>query len=164
MEKQQFIRFTDNWGSHQPLLWHALETAKHLGLPVLELGCGDNSTPMLKQYCKDNKLKLFSYDSKKEWADKYGSIYVEDWDKKSFWSMDFGVALVDHAPGEHRKVALSRLHHVRIVVAHDTEPSADHGYKMRDELKKYKHMVDYKTDGAWASAVSNFFDVSNFKL
>lgn len=164
MEKSQFIKYTDNWGSHQPLLWEALETTKHLGLPVLELGCGDNSTPMLKQYCKDNKLKLFSYDSKKDWADKFGAIYVDDWDSKAFWHQDFGIALVDMAPGEYRKIALSKLHHVRIVISHDTEPAAEHGYKMRPELKKYKYLKDFETNGAWGTAVSDFFDVSNFKL
>lgn len=164
MEKSQFIKYDSNWGSHRPLLWEALETTKHLGLPVLELGCGENSTPYLKAYCRANKLKLYSYDFNKEWADKYGAQHVSDWEAKAFWAMDFGVALVDESPGEHRKLSLAKLHHVRIVVCHDTEPAADHGYKMRAELAKYKHMIDYKTDGAWASAVSDFFDVSNFKL
>lgn len=162
MNKSDFVNITSNWDSHRPLLWQALEETKALGLPVLELGCGEGSTPILRQYCRDNKLKLFSYDNKKEWADKYQANYVPDWEVKSFWHMDFGVALIDHAPGEHRKHAISRLRHVRILVAHDTEQAADHGYRMRAELVKFRYMIDYKTNGAWATAVSDYIDVTKF--
>lgn len=164
MNRSEFITITSNWDSYKPLLWESLEVTRDLGLPVLELGCGNGSTPILRKYCKDNKLKLFSYDNDKSWAEKFNANYVPDWEVKSFWHMDFGVALIDHAPGEHRKLAISRLRHVRILVAHDTEPAADHGYRMRSELVKFRYMKDYQTDGAWATAVSDYVDVSKFKL
>lgn len=164
MKKEDFVTYTDNWGSHRPLLWHALEEVKHLGLPVLELGCGDNSTPFLRQYCKDNKLILYSYDSKLPWAEKFGAIYVDDWDSKGLWHMDYGVVLLDLAPGEYRKTALKKLHHVRIVVAHDVEVAADHGYKMRAELFKYKYHKEHITSGAGTMAVSDYFDVGKWKI
>jgi len=164
MNKSEFVNITSNWDSYKPLLWAALEHTKVLGLPVLELGCGDGSTPILRRYCKDNKLKLFSYDHNKQWADKFQANYVPDWEVKSFWHMDFGVALIDHSPGEHRKSAISRLHHVRILIIHDSEPAADHGYRMRSELVKFRYMKDYQTDGAWATAVSDFYDVTKFVL
>lgn len=164
MKKEDFVTYDNAWGSHRPVLFAALEFTKHLGLPVLELGCGDNSTPYLREYCKDNKLTLYSYDSKKEWADKFGAIYVDNWDEKGFWHMDYGVVLLDMAPGEYRRIALQKLHHVRIVVAHDTEHAADHGYKMRSELSKYKYLLDYATNAAWATAVSDYFDVTLLKI
>lgn len=163
MTKEFFTRYESDWHSHRPLLWEALEATKHLKLPVLELGCGEGSTPLLKAYCKENDLQLFSYDFNAEYAKMYGAIHVVNWDNIP-WRKEFGVALVDESPGEHRKISLSRLHHVQVVVAHDTEPKADHGYKMRAELKKYRFMIDYETPGAWASAVSNTINVTRFEI
>jgi len=48
----------------------------------------------------------------------------------------------------------------QIIVAHDTEPNADHGYQMRDEIKKFKYWRDFETPGAWASIMSNTIDVT----
>lgn len=158
MTKQEFLSQVGNWSNHRYLLWAALEATKHLKLPVLELGCGMGSTEFLRKYCSDNGLEFFSYDSDANYAKEFGSTHVPDWDTIP-WRKDYAVVLVDEAPGEHRKISLARLHHAKIVVAHDTEPAADHGYQMRDELKKYKYMVDWETNGAWATAVSDFYDV-----
>lgn len=163
MTKEKFTYYESNWGSHRPLLWAALEATKHFQLPVLELGCGDNSTPFLKEYCKDNNLELISYDYNQEWAQRFGAVHVTNWDNIP-WRKEYGVVLVDESPGEHRKISLSRLHHCKVVVTHDTEPAADHGYRMRDELKRYKFMIDYSTDGAWASAVSDYIDVTKWEV
>lgn len=164
MTKSEFIpEGTSNWNNPVFLLWPALEATKHLGLPVLELGCGHGITPTLKKYCKDNSLELISLDNTKEWADKFGSIYVPDWNTCEYYRREYSVAFVDEAPGENRRLSLKKLHHVKIVVAHDTEPKADHGYQMRGELAKYKFQLDYESPGAWATVVSNFFDVRQFK-
>lgn len=163
MTKERFLRSVGNWNNHLYLLWEALEASKYLKLPVLELGCGDGSTPYLLEYCKANKLELISYDYNKEWADKYNAIHIEDWDTLD-WAKEYGCVLVDESPGEQRKFSLQRLHHAKIIVAHDTEPPADHGYQMREELAKYKYMVDFGNDGAWATCASNFIDVGKFKV
>lgn len=163
MTKDYFTRYESNWHSHRPLLWQALEATKHLKLPVLELGCGEGSTPLLREYCKENGLELSSYDFSPEYAKQYGAIHVSDWNNIP-WRREYGVVLVDESPGEHRKISLQLLHHAKIVVAHDTEPAADHGYQMRAQLKKYKYMVDYQTNGAWASAVSNTINVTKWEF
>lgn len=173
MTKEQFTQITSNWDSHRPLLWEALEATKHLRLPVMELGAGFGSTPFLTEYCDDNGLELYSYDSKKEWCEKlkdYPHVtYVENWDRLphsiNAWINAYSVVLVDEAPGEHRKISIKQLSQgAKIIVAHDTEPAADHGYKMRAELKKFKYLIDYETSGAWATAVSNYIDVTLFNL
>lgn len=163
MDKEKFCQITSNWDSHRPLLWEALEATKHLQLPVLELGCGDGSTPFLREYCNDNNLELFSYDYNKEWAAKFGVPHVSNWDNIP-WRKEYGVVLVDESPGEHRKISISKLHHVKVLVAHDTEKAADHGYKMRAELLKYKYSIEYITDGAGAMAVSNFINITLWKI
>lgn len=161
MTRDEFLKGVSNWDNHRIFLWEALEKTKHTKLPVLELGCGDGSTPFLTQYCKDNGLELFSYDYDKEWAEKYKANHIPVWIKHlTLWDKNYAVALVDESPGEHRKESLQILKDkTLIVVAHDTEPAADHGYKMRPELAKYKYWKDYETEGAWSSMVSDFIDI-----
>ncbi len=161
MTKEEFLARVGNWENHRNLLWPALEATKELKLPVLELGCGMGSTEWLRQYCKDEGLEFFSYDSSEEYAKQFNSVHVADWATIP-WRKEWGVVLVDEAPGEHRKISLDLLHHAKIVVAHDTEPAADYGYQMRDKLKLYKFMIDFETSGAWASAVSDFIDVTKW--
>lgn len=163
MTKEYFTQYESNWHSHRPLLWAALEATKHLRLPVLELGCGEGSTPRLQSYCKDNALQLLSYDYNADYARQYGGIHITNWDNLP-WRREYGVVLVDESPGEHRKISIENLHHAKILVVHDTEPAADHGYRMRVELTKFKYMIDFQTDGAWASAVSNSIDVTKWEI
>lgn len=163
MTKEFFTQIHSNWHSHRPLLYAALEATKHLQLPVLELGCGEGSTPRLQSYCQENNLQLFSYDSDPEYAKQYGGVHVANWNNIP-WRKEYSVALIDEAPGEHRRISIRSLQNTKILVCHDTEPAADYGYKMRAELAKFKYMIDFTTEGAWASAVSNFIDVTKWEL
>ena len=153
MTKAEFLAGNSNWDNHRNLLWPSLEITTQFGLPVLELGSGMGSTRFLRQYCKDAGLEFVSYDSNFEYARENGSIHVANWDTIP-WRLDWGVVLVDEAPGEHRKISLSLLHHAKIIVAHDTEPAADNGYQMRNILKSFKYMKDFESPGAWATIVS----------
>lgn len=164
MTKEQFTQITSNYDSHRPLLWAALESTKGL---VVEMGIGYGSTPFLTEYCKERNRELQSYENNQEWYDKMKGEFphikfVKNWD---FVYVRPDVLFIDHAPGERRKVDIYRFSDIaKIIVCHDTEPTADHGYKMRAELKKFKYLIDYETDGAWATAVSNFIDVTKFDV
>jgi hypothetical protein len=167
MTKEQFTQITSNYDSHRPLLWQALEATTGI---VVEFGIGYGSTPFLSEYCEGMNRELWSFENNKEWFDKFDGFFghkiilVKDWALVHHFR-DLSVMLIDHAPGERRKVDIARFANTaQIIVAHDTEPAADHGYKMRAELKKFRYMIDYQTDGAWASAVSNFIDVTKFDI
>lgn len=164
MTKEQFLSGVSNWDNHRILLWEALQEINGV---TVEFGCGDGSTPFLSKHCN----KLFSYESNLEWLNKYKKyerdnhklFFVKHWDDVEIDSID--VLLLDHAPGEQRKFDLIKYGNIaKIIVAHDTEPAADHGYQMRPVLKTFKYHIDYKTDGAWASAVSNFIDVTKWSV
>lgn len=164
MTKSEFTQITSNYDSHRPLLWAALEATDGI---VNEFGCGYGSTPFLYEYCMEENRPFKSFENNKEWADKligeYPIVRVENWDDVELFDVD--LLFIDHAPGERRRIDIGKFaNRAKIIVAHDTEPAADHGYKMRAELKKFKYMIDYETDGAWASAVSNFIDVTKFEL
>jgi len=167
MIKEDFLKNIGNWSNHRHLLYPALEATKHLKLPVLELGCGDGSTPYLRAYCKYNDLELFSYDYDKKWADKFGAMHVTSWESQVAWRKEYGVVLIDESPGEHRKVSLNKLLHAKIIVIHDSEPVGWNAsnYEVRPLFRKFKYMKDLQSEekgGAWCSVLSNFIDVSKF--
>lgn len=171
MTKEEFLKGVDNWSSHRHLLWPALEATKHLNLPVLELGVGDGSTPFLRQYCRDEGLKLILFDYNKEWAEKYGAIHT-NWVGPEFHDLIkkdiYSVCLVDESPGEHRKGSLI-LVSAAITVIHDSEPigwnSSD--YQVRPLFSRFKYVKDLESEqkgGAWATALSNNYNVTKWKL
>lgn len=158
MNKQEFIGQITNWNNHRTLLWQAL---KNTTGKVVEFGCGEGSTEILRTYCKENGREFISFDSNKEWADKFNSKFVEDWDKLDITDID--VLFIDHAPGERRHIDMEKYSTIaKVIVIHDSEPEAP-GYM----LDKIWHLFPYKLDwvvpgGAWTTLVSNHFNVYTF--
>lgn len=170
MTKDDFLKDMANWDNHRVFLWQALEATTG---EVIEMGMGDGSTPFLHEYCKDARRKLFSYEGSLQWAMKYEEmitdghrvLHVHNWDEVSLRHPSPDVVLIDHAPGERRKVDIERFaNSAKIIVCHDTEPAADHGYQMRAILGTFKYRKDYQTIGAWSTVVSNFVDVTKFEV
>lgn len=163
---------TNNDLSYYPLLFLALEETKTGD--VIEMGTGHGSTQLLHDYCK-GKRWLFSYEEKKEWLEKFAHLhgnkhyvgFIEDWDKVKNIHLEGEkptVIFIDHAPGERRKEDIVHFKDIEgILVCHDTEPAADHGYQMRQHFTLFKYVIEVKTDGAWATAMSNTFDVTKWE-
>lgn len=174
MTKEQFIGQISHWDSHRPLLWQALEaTEGH----VIEMGMGHGSTQQLHDYCQDRGRMLFSYENNKEWLGKFthlrsGSHYIEfvdDWDNviqkhRETWAISgTQVVFIDHAPGERRKYDIAMFcNTARIIVAHDTEPGSDHGYRVSLAAPLFKYRKDFTDFPAHAAAFSNFINVSEW--
>lgn len=160
---------TNNDLSYYPLLFMALEETK--SGEVIEMGCGHGSTPILHDYCEKNKRDLWSYEEKESWYNKFTDLngkfhclnFITDWDVVSNNHSKPDVVFIDHAPGERRKEDIVRFKDkAKIIVIHDTEPAADHGYQMRQHFDKFKYIVEVKTNGAWASALSNEVDITKW--
>jgi len=148
----KFLKNVQNWDNHRPLLWWALEQTKDLDLPILEMGCGEGSTPYLIEYCKKNKKNLISYDYSKEWADKYNAIHVTDWDLINH--ENYSVILIDHSPGERRHIDIEKLKDkCEYMIIHDSEPAA-YGYMLDKIWHLFAYRKNLKTEGAWATIVS----------
>jgi len=165
---KHLFRYDNNWNSYRPFLYQALEMTK-TGL-VLEYGMGDGSTKLLHDYCKSRKRLLHSFESNHEWADKFQHLktnkhvisVVTDWNMA--FDKSATVVLIDHASGERRKEDVKKYAQTdAILIVHDTEPAADHGYQMRQYFDLYKYRKDYETNGAWATALSNKYDVTTFE-
>lgn len=172
LRKHFSVYSSDN--NHLPLMFLAMEATKG---EVYEFGMGHGSTPYLFEYCIRNKRTLNSYETVQEWADKFENlkysnfhinvINVLSWDVvvDDIYGQKVkgGVILVDNAPGESRKDILAQLVDFDgVIVAHDTEKEADGGYQMRQHFSKYKYVLNYKSDGAEATAMSNTIDVTKW--
>jgi len=166
MNKEDFLKDFSNFDNHRVLLWPALE--KTVG-PVVEMGMGQGSTPYLHEYCKDAGRELFSFDHDIKWAAKFEDFctYIHHIASVTQWDLVYNtiskasVVLIDHAPGERRKIDIERWNgSCDFLIAHDTEPAAEKGYQMRPSLEKFKYLKDYKTEGAWSTIVSNLHELT----
>ena len=160
-----FLNTTGNWDNHRPLLLLALSlTGKR---DVYEFGAGEGSTPYLRSYCKANNRHFQSWENNKEWADKCGSVHVEDWNNEGlFWSA--GVVFIDHAPGEQRIITIAELanrNDTDIIVIHDTEEGGAGDYKFEKIWHLFKYRLNFNKTGGGAGAtmVSNKIDVNRFR-
>lgn len=188
-EAKYLLSDVAGWCNHRPLLYLALELSKDSNKPILELGCGDGSTRQLNQYIQTDNRNLISFDTNQEWLNKFNDLksdkhefvyqpdnYVFDvgsktWYNKSLeivnWLTDvtkdgISVCLVDHACGERRHSDIKLIHQkCDFIVIHDSEPQAT-GYMLDKIWGLFKYRLNIKTTGAWATIVSNKYDVTVF--
>lgn len=157
MTKDQFLHGVNNNDvDHRVLLWEAMQLTKG---KVVEFGSGHGSTPFIREYCQTAGRDFESYDNHPGWAQATGATLVKNWEELNIQDPD--VLFIDHAPGERRKEDIEKyMFLAKILVIHDTEPPADHGYQCRQHFPRFKYCVEVKTNGAWATMCSNFIDLS----
>lgn len=153
----------DAWATHIPMLVNFVCKTKK---PVLELGMGDYSTPILHHLCQDRHLVSTEY--KKDWMEKFKDLespihkifHVEDWDSFDINMHSWGVAFVDHSPGERRVADIDRLINIAdFVIVHDSQEA---GYKYEPSFAKYKYRYDYKRYETYTTVLSNFFNPKDY--
>ena len=148
-----------SYGSHAIVLLAAVYLSK-TG-PILELGMGSSSTPILHRLSFDQKRLLVSADSDQRWINRYTSFTKNN----SFhrlrhiavntemgveWAMsgiadsaNWSVVFIDHRPGPRRKFDLM-LYATRsdLVVLHDTEKTSL--YKYHEGLPLYPYQYRFQ--------------------
>jgi len=168
-------------GSHIPVLLKLLPITNG---PILEMGCGIFSTPILYWYCYTNQRRLVTYENNiqfYEWLTQilkndnsfHERCYVEDWDKIDL-NEQWSIAFIDHSPPERREVDVMRLTHADYVVLHDSDSEvivdkSTRRYKRRLDIaamhrKLYKY--HYRYDDAWPNTLvlSNKWDLKEFSV
>lgn len=161
---------TGNWNNHLPLLILGLQVSKRgaTGFDVIELGSGEGSTPLLRQYCRDQQLTFQSFDNNKEWCEKTGAQYIDNWDLliDEASTRHHGLIFIDHAPGERRHLdAIALAHAADVLVLHDTEEGGAGNYMWSKAWPHFKYRLNYNRTGGGAGAtlVSNKIDVNRFR-
>jgi hypothetical protein len=137
--------------------------------PVLEIGSGFFSTPLLHWLCKMTGKDLVTYENNLEYfemARKFKSRHhsirlIGDWsemDSQTQW----GVVFVDHSPKERRIVDIEKYKDkAEYLVIHDTERADLYSYDKVWPMFKYRY--EWQECVPYTTVVSNVKDLSNFK-
>lgn len=167
IEVPQQWEIADDFSSHRPALWLALEKTGRS--PVTEFGCGNGSTPLLQKYCRKNNRFFFSFETNFEWANKFEEVtHVDDYNKvyldREEWKQ--GVIFMDCAPAELRKELIKKhAWHSDVIVVHDTEIGAEYVYGLSEVLSSFNSRIDYKPQGnPHTTIVSNYVDLSKWPI
>jgi hypothetical protein len=135
------------WSSHAPVV---MACAAINGGDVLELGAGLYSTPQLHCLCAVQGRRMLTLETNADWLEELAP-YRCGWHEmrhsplpheEADLSRPFGMALVDTAAG-YRRACIERLHHVPLVIVHDTEDAHAHSYKWDGVLETYKYRADF---------------------
>ncbi len=164
------VNFNKQRSTHMPML---IKTVQATTGPVLELGAGPYSTPLLHWLTAGTRRILVTYDNEPlfyNYARRFQSRYhivcfTEDWrelDRDRHWSVVF----IDHS-GKPRDDSRRGEDAIRLkdkadyIVLHDTDNELTCGYIPM--WKHFKYRYDWKYCEPWTSVVSNFIDVTKWK-
>lgn len=154
----------DPYATHLPLL---AACVAHTSGPVLELGCGAYSTPLLHALCVGRPLVTLENDA--AWHTRFFhlargqhtmKLIGGPWEEVGLGG-PYDVALIDHSPPVRRVEEIVRLRgQVRLFVVHDTE---HRGYGYEPVLTSFPHRVEWQGYAPWTSVVSDLDDLSWLK-
>lgn len=153
----------DSYTTHLPVL--RLAAAITTG-PIIELGCGDGSTPFLCSLARpvlsadtdDAWLRKFVASCPRPWKDAHRFEFVNDWRDFSLIEerFDWGFALVDCAPGEDRPDLANRLaFRCEFVICHDAGEDGSSNYRWNRCIGNFKYVSYYKAETPWTMILSN---------
>lgn len=154
----------DAYATHMPLL--AACVARTDG-PVLELGCGMYSTPLIHAICGDARSVL-SLEFDREWLARFQKLNrgnhdmraVDDWADAVRQAADihWSVVLVDQQPAAARAPSITLLRQsVDLFVCHDSEHRL---YNYEPVLETFLRRKEWRRYAPWTSVVSDTMDLS----
>ena len=161
-KEKNTMRRIFRYGTHIPVLIKIMEITKG---PVLELGCGFNSTPLLFWLCKDQDRKFVSYDNDQRWIEKvgYSVEYASDWDKTDIDNTHWSVAFMDHRPGERRSIDAVRLKDkADFIILHDSVSELGKFYEFEKIYPLFKYRYNYTKFLPNTTVLSNLVDIGKY--
>ena len=170
MPRLKVANFTPMWGSHMPVLIKVLEISEG---PVLELGIGPFSTPLLHTLCEIRNRSLVSYENDPNYmnshrafpSDSHKMFLVENWDDAKIDDVKWGMAFVDHGPDHRRNTEIRRLKdNSQYVIVHDSEPNNNPLYRYEETFSLFKYRFDFTRLFPYTSVLSNFNDITNLSI
>lgn len=161
---EKTMMFSIRYGTHLPVLLRVLELT--VG-PVLELGAGIFSTPVLHWICTRDKRQLVSMDNDPRfyrWAGKFANEYhrlelVENWDQADI-EYPWDVVLIDHSPSERRIVEIKRLaNYARYLIIHDSNGRYNWSYHYDTIYPLFTSMYTFDKVEPSTTVLSNLVNV-----
>ncbi len=136
-------------GSHIPLLASVVAIAQPG--PVLELGVGEKSTPLLREMCRAMGRELVSADTSPEWAKRFGAAMLEQVGGEA-WSVVF----IDTTAPPTRIELVQRMRgRAEFIVVHDTDNQGGDLAELIEYLGTFPHRYDYTLMRPWTTVVSD---------
>lgn len=150
------------FATHIPVL---LACLKHTTGPVLELGSGWFSTPVVSAFATDRLTR--TVESNRDWFGRVSQIvtsqpitnhrhqffYVPDFEDAPILDRVWDVVLLDHEPPPRRGQDAMRLReHCRLMIGHDSQ-HPDYGYE--EAFKTFSHRFVDNRILPWTTAVSD---------
>ena len=168
--------FSNNYGTHRPYL---VETIKNTKGNIIEFGCGDSSTLLIRDLIKNTDRKLISLESNYEWYNKFK--YLENENHKLFFvngredteevgnkwlefiennkeiqDLDFDICFLDSSPWISRTVGLNYFKNkAKYILVHDVDYFPL--YKKWGTIIKTNYSGDFRK----ISRIMDFSDVIN---
>jgi len=152
-------------GSHIATLEKAV---RQTAGPILEMGVGPHSTPLLNELAVELDRHVTSYETNEEfyeiaegyqnrWHDVRFVNHYNDADICTRRDGVWGVAFFDHAPGSRRIVDMLRVREKAIfVVCHDSEDGSDCIYHYSEIMPLFKYRFDSVGHPVQTSVLSMF--------
>lgn len=166
------------YGTHRPCL---INLIKNTNGNIIEFGCGDTSTVLIKEIIKGTNRKLVTFESNKSWLNKYkhmedenhkfhfidsGNVdesqtaqkwidYIENSEVKN---MKFDVVFIDSSPWTSRTYLLNYYKNkAKYIIVHDC------GYFPNNKL--WGKVDKNFTMGKYRAYIMNFSDIAkNYKV
>ncbi len=163
------MKFDRGWSSFIPTLLKAVQNTEG---PILELGSGLFSTPLLHWICEENSRILITYENSEgyyRFARKFRTtthqvswVFEKDWLDKIKWSVVFidnGISKKDaRRRGDD---ALSLKNSAEYIILHDTQFRDDDAYGYDTMWKEFKYIYHANVSPR-TSVVSNVSDLKIF--
>ena len=157
------LRLVKRWSTHMPML---IKTIQLTHGPVLELGAGVFSTPLIHWLCAESRRYVVTYESdpqffgfSRQFRSKSHKIkFIEDWtelNEPRMWSVVF----IDHVTEHRARAALQFKDNAMFVILHDSEPERENTYHYSTVYPHYKYRYDWTFNYIWTTVVSNFDDL-----
>lgn len=162
------FRYDPAYSSHLPILIKVFQISAG---PVLELGAGIFSTPILHWLCLEAKRPLVTCENIEEHLEmnkvfetnEHEFKFVENWDDADIEGTDWGLVFVDHEPSKRRSIEIARLvQNADYIVVHDTEPDHDYKYNFISKaFPLFKYRYNYKRRRPYTTVLSSSKDLRN---
>lgn len=160
-------------GSHQRLL---VAAALRTSGPILELGVGWYSTPILHEIARAQQRPLLTIDNNSDWLRQFQPLNSEFHKLRlvGWWGEMYdlvakelgeriGLAFIDQGQPIEREYAIRNLlDKVGVFVMHDTEEGFAYGYSRT--IPMFRHLFTDKCQAAWTTVASNEIDVSGWNI
>lgn len=157
--------YNTEWCSHIPILAKVMQISNG---PVLELGIGIFSTPLLHTFCDAEKRFLDSYEDNKEWYENHVMFktplhhitYTKDWKDIPIEKRQWGVVFIDHVARRRSADAIRASQHADYVVIHDSNGRFDSHYHYDKCYPHFKYRFIFNSIYPHTTVLSNFYELN----